>query len=260
MSDLASSNLRAAERAASVLLMRAFVRLAWMTAAFLGGLGLVHLMVPAEPLAMGLITLGQSAAVAAVAALASRLRPTTTRVDQAWTLLILCWALPLLLRAYLDDSTHHLYLFLPVFVLSGVIQRRWGPSILFRALLLLVFALTWKLTHPVQQRASSLALNAAFCLAFGLWIQYLLVLFRTRILARMARLAAARREILTLEGLVPICMHCKKIRNDQGFWEQVEAFFRRRHHTDFTHGLCPTCLDAMKREAPVPQDTSSIPG
>lgn len=240
--------LHAAERAAAVLLMRSFVRLAWLTAGFLSLLTLVHLAVPREPLAMGLITAGQAVAVTLVAWISSHLRPSTTRVDQAWGLLILTWAIPLLLRATLDDSTHHLYLFLPVFVLSGVLQRHWLPSLLFRLLLLTLFVITWHLTHPVQQRASSLALNATFYMAFGVWIQHLMVRFRTRILARMARLASARREIVTLEGLVPICMHCKQVRNDQGFWEQVEAFFRRRHRTDFTHGLCPRCLEEMKRE------------
>jgi len=49
-------------------------------------------------------------------------------------------------------------------------------------------------------------------------------------------------EISTLKKLLPICAGCKKIRNDQGFWEQVEDYFSRHSETLFTHGLCPDCM------------------
>ncbi|MCE5271365.1 PAS domain-containing protein [bacterium] len=49
-------------------------------------------------------------------------------------------------------------------------------------------------------------------------------------------------EISTLKRLLPICAGCKKIRNDQGFWEQVEDYFSRCSDTLFTHGLCPDCM------------------
>lgn len=49
-------------------------------------------------------------------------------------------------------------------------------------------------------------------------------------------------EIHSLQKLLPICAGCKKIRNDQGFWEQVEEYFSHHSDTTFTHGLCPDCL------------------
>jgi PAS domain S-box-containing protein len=52
-------------------------------------------------------------------------------------------------------------------------------------------------------------------------------------------------EIQSLRKLLPICAGCKKIRNDQGFWEQVEEYFSRNSDTSFTHGLCPDCMQKL---------------
>jgi len=48
--------------------------------------------------------------------------------------------------------------------------------------------------------------------------------------------------VTTLSGLLPICSGCKKIRNDQGYWQQVEGYIMEHSSARFTHGLCPECL------------------
>lgn len=48
-------------------------------------------------------------------------------------------------------------------------------------------------------------------------------------------------EIKKLQGILPICTHCKKIRNDKGYWEQVECYIEEHSDAEFTHGLCPDC-------------------
>jgi hypothetical protein len=53
---------------------------------------------------------------------------------------------------------------------------------------------------------------------------------------------ALQEEVRTLRGLLPICMVCKKIRDDQGNWESLEDYIMRHTEANFTHGLCPTCL------------------
>ena len=60
-----------------------------------------------------------------------------------------------------------------------------------------------------------------------------------------AQLQKALDEIKTLQGIIPICANCKKIRNDKGFWEHVEKYIS--DHTDalFTHGLCPECIRTL---------------
>ena len=56
-------------------------------------------------------------------------------------------------------------------------------------------------------------------------------------------LQAALTEVKTLRGLIPICSHCKKILDDKGFWTQIEAYVARHTEAQFTHGICPDCLN-----------------
>jgi len=48
-------------------------------------------------------------------------------------------------------------------------------------------------------------------------------------------------EIKTLRGIIPICSFCKKIRNDKGYWDQVEVYVKHHTHADFSHSFCPEC-------------------
>ena len=51
----------------------------------------------------------------------------------------------------------------------------------------------------------------------------------------------------TLRGLLPICASCKKVRNDTGYWEQIESYVRSHYNAEFSHGICPTCFaEVMK--------------
>ncbi|HEX4263614.1 MAG TPA: PAS domain S-box protein [Verrucomicrobiae bacterium] len=61
-------------------------------------------------------------------------------------------------------------------------------------------------------------------------------------------LTAALRHVKTLNGLLPICASCKKIRNDSGYWEQVETYIRSRSNAEFTHGICPDCVRLLYPE------------
>lgn len=60
--------------------------------------------------------------------------------------------------------------------------------------------------------------------------------------AQIGDLRLALSHIKTLQGILPICMHCKKIRNDAGYWEQVEDYVTRHSEALFSHGVCPECL------------------
>lgn len=59
---------------------------------------------------------------------------------------------------------------------------------------------------------------------------------------KQAELQNALENIKTLRGLIPICAHCKKIRDDEGFWKQVETYVSEHSLATFSHGLCPSCL------------------
>ncbi len=57
----------------------------------------------------------------------------------------------------------------------------------------------------------------------------------------IAELREALGQVKTLSGLIPICADCKKIRDDKGFWNRLEDYFKKHADADFTHGLCPDC-------------------
>jgi sensor histidine kinase YesM len=49
-------------------------------------------------------------------------------------------------------------------------------------------------------------------------------------------------KIKTLKGLIPICAHCKRIRDDSGFWQQIEIYVKSHSDAEFSHGICPECI------------------
>ncbi len=48
--------------------------------------------------------------------------------------------------------------------------------------------------------------------------------------------------VKTLQGYLPICAHCKSVRNDEGYWQAVEVYVREHSEAEFTHGICPDCM------------------
>ncbi len=72
------------------------------------------------------------------------------------------------------------------------------------------------------------------------------------LLSRAIRYAVERNKLLrelqdalakvkTLSGMIPICAWCRKVRNDRGFWDRVEAYIESHSNATFTHGICPEC-------------------
>ncbi len=59
------------------------------------------------------------------------------------------------------------------------------------------------------------------------------------------KLLQALKEIKTLSGLLPICASCKKIRDDKGYWNQIESYISRNSEANFSHGICPECSDKI---------------
>jgi len=63
--------------------------------------------------------------------------------------------------------------------------------------------------------------------------------------ARVKELELALTNVKLLQGLLPICCYCKKIRNDQNYWEQVDSYISDHSEAQFTHGICPECRDKI---------------
>jgi hypothetical protein len=134
-----------------------------------------------------------------------------------------------------------------------------GPSILFPAWMIL----------PVLVAAWSEGYIAGFAFAFTLpllrlgmkfiwnevpWpMSHSLANFVLRVTALMviaalaAQLGRLTRTVKMLEGLLPICMYCHKIRNADNEWERLEPFLAARSNASFSHGLCPTCETRQTR-------------
>ena len=64
----------------------------------------------------------------------------------------------------------------------------------------------------------------------------------------VTELQKALDEVKTLSGLLPICSSCKKIRDDKGYWNQIEKYLHEHSNIDFTHGICPDCMKKLYPE------------
>jgi hypothetical protein len=60
-----------------------------------------------------------------------------------------------------------------------------------------------------------------------------------------ARVEEAVAQVKVLSGLLPICASCKNIRDDTGYWNQMEAYIHEHSEAQFSHGICPPCADKL---------------
>ncbi len=60
-----------------------------------------------------------------------------------------------------------------------------------------------------------------------------------------SRLEEALADVRTLRGILPICAKCKQVRDDKGFWHQVEIYIEKHSDAQFSHGLCPPCMEDL---------------
>jgi DNA-binding response OmpR family regulator len=74
------------------------------------------------------------------------------------------------------------------------------------------------------------------------------IFMRLRVAERILQFTT---EIKALKELIPICMYCKRVRDDQDYWQQVETYIHRQTGSNFSHGICPECFN---------KQISSLPG
>ncbi|HEY4976547.1 MAG TPA: hypothetical protein VII05_04235 [Gaiellaceae bacterium] len=108
---------------------------------------------------------------------------------------------------------------------GGKMARRFAPLILLSPILIGVQTALYD--HPVGHTIAAVVVTAA-----------IVVTLITGALA-LDRAEAQRK---TLSGLLPICSHCKRIRDDAGYWSQVESYVAKYSEAEFSHSLCPSCL------------------
>ncbi len=62
---------------------------------------------------------------------------------------------------------------------------------------------------------------------------------------RVLELERALSRVKQLQGLLPICSYCKKVRDDQNYWQQVDSYISKHSEVEFSHGICPGCYDSL---------------
>jgi len=70
-----------------------------------------------------------------------------------------------------------------------------------------------------------------------------MVELQSELAARIDELEGAMAHIKTLQGILPICSYCKKIRNDQNYWQKLESYVTSHTKVQFSHGACPECYE-----------------
>ena len=71
---------------------------------------------------------------------------------------------------------------------------------------------------------------------------------RRRLREKNKALEQAMAQVKQLSGLLPICANCKKIRDDNNYWVEVDAYIKQHSNADFSHGLCPDCVKDLYGE------------
>lgn len=74
-----------------------------------------------------------------------------------------------------------------------------------------------------------------------------------RAVERIAELENALEEVRQLKRLLPICSYCKKVRDDSDYWQDLDAYIHEQTGTDFSHGVCPTCMEKVVAEECSPE-------
>lgn len=143
-----------------------------------------------------------------------------------------------------------------VFYFLPVAVAAWFLGLRYAIALSILSALTWYVANDLGGHRSSAHFYALWntgirltaFLAIGCTVAHLRTLLDREREASTA-LRQIMSEIKVLEGILPICAQCKKIRNANGDWEQMEAYISGHSETRFSHGYCPECAARVREEA-----------
>ena len=159
--------------------------------------------------------------------------------------------LSVLALGYVDYATGYefgffVFYFLPIAIAAWKV----GPTTSY--LLSILSSIVWF----VSDIHSSHAYSSVF---FAFWntmirlFSYLIIAYATSkirfLLTKERETAQALRDALNqvkmLTGLIPICASCKKIRDDKGYWNQLETYIQEHSEAEFSHGICPDCMKKL---------------
>jgi hypothetical protein len=168
-----------------------------------------------------------------------------------WTVLALCFALLCLIGSaeYLSGTEINFTLFylIPVSILAWTFNRRTG--LLASMLCVLIWAMV---DHFGRGELQLMRILWNIAIQFGVFVAFANALsyahegmIEQRRLNTELQVALA--EVKKLSGLLPICAWCRRIREGDGAWVQLESYIVRHSEADFTHSICPECAEKVKR-------------
>ena len=151
--------------------------------------------------------------------------------------LLTCWILLALIVLVVDYLSGPFIRFpilymLPIVLASWMNSLRWG----------LMFAVVMPLIHLSFTKFwvtpfTMIDATVNTCIRIAVFVSFAYLVNKVGIQKR-----ELEKEIQTLQGILPICSFCKKIRNQDDVWEPLEGYISRRSEAEFSHGVCPECL------------------
>jgi hypothetical protein len=151
-------------------------------------------------------------------------------------MLLLCWGLIALVVLGLDYLTGPLIRF-PILYLLPIVLSTWMSGLRWG----LVLAVAMPLVHLsftefwiTPFRMMDATINT--CIRITVFVSFAYLVNKVGVQKR-----ELEKEVVTLQGILPICSFCKKIKNHDGDWEPLEGYISRRSEAEFSHGICPTC-------------------
>jgi len=166
-------------------------------------------------------------------------------------LILVVIALSVVVLGFVDYVTgYELGFFLFYFVPIAIAAWEVGPTSSY--LIAILSSIVWFLSDISSHPYSSILF--AFWNTGIRFLSFLVIAYSTSkiqfLLAKERKTSRDRpSQVKTLSGLIPICASCKQIRDDKGAWHRIEEYVEERTNAEFTHGLCPGCVEKLIKEA-----------
>ena len=133
-----------------------------------------------------------------------------------------------------------------IFLLGG--QKGVVASILFISLAIVIFILGHHMPY-ISEYSKNLCIRYVSAYFIIVLFSFVMEQARAGVQEKLTKanmnLKKSLEEVKTLSGLLPICANCKKIRDDTGYWNQIEGYIQKHSEAIFSHGMCPNCMDEL---------------